>query len=578
METCKKCGKTGKNKMKDGLCKSCRMKVWTCKKCGNPYKSIYERDVCIECEQKATNIVCNVCGRSFKTKRSLANHSRYHDSEYANMMSDKQKGRVFSEETRKKMSESARGRKDSDETKAKKSQVMRDRWSDEDYRRRYHENNAGKKLSESTKAILSDIRKKAWQTEEYRQHQSDALEKLGVSNVFQLQYVKDKIKDKQIERYGGIGYGSDVIREKILLAKRLKRYESLGYAADSISILEDSDKMKSIVGTSTIDIDWLADKLHVWSIDAYRSLERFGMSDQVDKSSMRSTNERKWLKLFIKNGFQFEQQGHPYDGRLRCDFLNEDCKFGVEIDPTYTHSTYGESFFRNVDEDYHYYRSRMAEKNGYEIFHVWDWLDKGKALSLMRSKLHMDENRVSARRCELVSLSVKDANAFFNAYHLQNGLRNGQSKCYGLVYEDALVAAMSFGKPRFNNKYEWECLRYCSKDNWQVYGAMSRLQKAFIEDVKPKSVISYTDFSKSNAGGSEAIGRHLVGYTGPSLIWYDFSSMYRDTLVRAKGANAILGTKYGSREDTGLDNHDIMLAEGFYGVYDCGSKVYELQL
>lgn len=307
METCKKCGKTGKNRMKDGLCKSCRMKVWTCKKCGNSYKSIYERDVCIECEQKNTNIVCNVCGRSFKTKKSLSNHSRYHDSEYTNMMSDKQKGRAFSEETRKKMSESARRRKDSDETKAKKSQIMRDRWSDEDYRRRYHENNAGKKLSESTKAILSDIRKKAWQTEEYRQHQSDALEKLGVSNVFQLQYVKDKIKDKQIERYGGIGYGSDVIRKKILLAKRLKRYESLGYATDSISILEDSDKMKSIVGASTIDIDWLADKLHVWSIDAYRSLERFGMSDQVDKSSMRSTNERKWLKLFIKNGFQFEQ-------------------------------------------------------------------------------------------------------------------------------------------------------------------------------------------------------------------------------------------------------------------------------
>ena len=80
---------------------------------------------------------------------------------------------------------------------------------------------------------------------------------------------------------------------------------------------------------------------------------------------------------------------------------------------------------------------------------------------------------------------------------------------------------MSFSKTRYNKNLlsdtEWEIIRGCPGSNNIVIGGVSRLFTHFIRDYKPTKVFSYCDFNKFSGTSYEAIGMHLIGYTGPDL-------------------------------------------------------------
>lgn len=308
-------------------------------------------------------------------------------------------------------------------------------------------------------------------------------------------------------------------------------------------------------------------------------IHRFGLEDlvKIRNAPLQSQAESDWQSDIENVCGHVERQKAIYGDRRRCDLVV--ASIGIEVNPTYTHSTIApESFRFSVERDYHYRRSRDAEANGYEIIHAWDWIPHDKMLSFIRSKLHADDHRISARKCDLVVVDSKTANRFYEANHIQGGLHSGISVSYALVYDDEIVAMSSYGKSRFDRHHEWEWLRYCSASGWHIYGGAGRMQKAFIHDEDPQSVVTYTDYSRSNGGMDAALGWSFLRYTGPSLVWWNGSRMVRDTSLLRVGADRILGTHYGSVEECGLDNHGIMQMEGYVGVYDCGSKVYELPL
>lgn len=91
------------------------------------------------------------------------------------------------------------------------------------------------------------------------------------------------------------------------------------------------------------------------------------------------------------------------------------------------------------------------------------------------------KEKIFARKCRAEKINggsiVKD---FLNSNHLQGWCVSKID--YGLFYNDELVALMTFGKPRYNKKIDWELLRYCSKIDTQVIGGAGKLLKAFEKD------------------------------------------------------------------------------------------------
>lgn len=502
----------------------------------------------MHCEQSKADIVCDICGRAFSTRKSLSNHRRYHDDAYKQRMSDAQKDRQFSDATRARMSESAKRRKDTEETRRRKSEAIKARWAQPGYKEMYSERNTGKRhLPQWHKDILSKAALERWSDEEFR----------------------EKLKSIYVERYG---VDNPWKAESIIQRMRVNRLEAKGYSKEVLDTLLDKAKFSSLLEQNDGNAYKVANALGVQACDAFSCVRVFNLYDMLSKSM--SGAEQHWQAMFDELGMQFDSQVKLYGDRRKCDFANKDFRIGIEVNPAYTHATFSNSIYGNKDSRYHLQRTLDAKANGWSLFHVWDWQDEQKVLSMIRSKLHMDKHKVSAHKCKVVQLRKSDADKFLEANHLQGTLRYGQKVMLGLMYNDEIVQVATYGTPRYNSKHDWEWLRACTKQNWQVQGGMSKLHNFFVSNWQPHSIMTYTDYSHASGEFNLSLGYEFDGLTSPALVWYNYDKVVRDTLLLKVGADSVLGTHYGPREECGMDNHDIMLAEGFMGVYDCGNARY----
>lgn len=139
----------------------------------------------------------------------------------------------------------------------------------------------------------------------------------------------------------------------------------------------------------------------------------------------------------------------------------------------------------------------------------------------------------------------------------------------GLFHEDTLISVMTFGKPRYNKKYQYELLRYCS--NYHVVGGAEKLFTYFIQHYNPESIISYCDDSKFIGDVYKNLGfTHIATNIGKH--WYNMSTQKHvtDNLLRQRGFDQIFGTSYGK----GTSNEELMLANKFVEIYDAGQSTY----
>ena len=110
----------------------------------------------------------------------------------------------------------------------------------------------------------------------------------------------------------------------------------------------------------------------------------------------------------------------------------------------------------------------------------------------------------------LKEVDVQNEKDFLNENHYQGWVPS--KWCYGLYKDDELIELMSFGKPRYTKKYDFELLRLCTKKGYQVYGGASRLLKHFREE-NMGSILSYCNKDLFNGKVYEALGFKSKGIT-----------------------------------------------------------------
>ena len=135
---------------------------------------------------------------------------------------------------------------------------------------------------------------------------------------------------------------------------------------------------------------------------------------------------------------------------------------------------------------------------------------------------------------------------------------------------------MTFGKPRYNRKFEWELLRLCALPGTSVVGGPSKLFSHFVREYSPKSVLSYCDRSKFTGKVYESIGMTLADEGTPNKHWYSPRKSERmqhvtNNFLLQRGFDQIFGTSYGK----GTINEQLMLERCYLPVYDCGQMRFE---
>lgn len=392
------------------------------------------------------------------------------------------------------------------------------------------------------------------------------LERYGVKNIRELDEINDKIKQTNLERYGAESpFQSDEVREKI------KKTNLEKYGVENV--LSSNEVKEKIKQTNyerygvpyTLQADEVKERIR------QTNLERYGVEYYCETEHARENNKPYKISkinkefsdiltsLNINNDLEFSIGHKSYDIKVDNTL--------IEIDPTFTHNISLPAFSNeHISIDYHLNKTKLANENGFNCIHVFDWDDKDKIINMFLPK-----SILYARQCEVKEISLKEANDFLNLYHLQNGLMK-QDICLGLFYNDNLVEVMTFGKPRYNKNYDYELLRLCTHKDYKVTGGTKKLFKYFLDNYKPNSIISYCDKSKFSGEVYTRLGFTLKGEAKPSRHWYNIKEKKHitDNLLRQRGFDQLFGTNYGK----GTSNDELMLEHNFVEVYDCGQSTY----
>ena len=265
---------------------------------------------------------------------------------------------------------------------------------------------------------------------------------------------------------------------------------------------------------------------------------------------------------------------------MEIDLYLSRYKLGIECNPTSTHNSTKNNWNKDlpgVPQSYHQHKTDFANENDIFIFHLfgYEWAHKRPIMeSMLKNLIGKTPNRIFARNTTIVDVSYNECNEFLNKNHRQGECTS--SVRYGLLYNNELVAVMSFSKPRstIGNKTEdWELLRFCSKLDTNVVGGASKLFKHFVDNHPNQSIVSFSDKARTRGGLYNQLGFKHVRDSEPGYVWVDEKTNIAYSRVRAQKSNIQKLLNDPELDLSKSENYN-MTTHGFVRVFDSGTAVW----
>lgn len=353
----------------------------------------------------------------------------------------------------------------------------------------------------------------------------------GVENVFANKDIIEKLEQTKLNKYGDKHFTNrEKAKQTCLIKYGAETYlGSMTNANLYSNTHECSELYKSCFNNKTALESLISSLEHKTSSalgaalgvpygQALHLLEKHDLISMIDLKDYSSQSERELVEFIGKDLCLTRDRTaiSPYE----IDIYVPSKKIGIEFNGSYWHS----SIYK--DKNYHFNKSKIAEKNGIRLIHIyeheWTTPAQRKKIELMLNiALGRVNNKIYARQCDIRKISNQEAKSLNEQVHLQ-GHRNAQVT-YGLFYKNELVQLMSFSKTKYNRNLKddnsWEIIRGCPGSNNIVVGGVSKLFTHFIRDYSPTKVFSYCDFNKFDGKSYEALGMKFIGYTGPDMKW-----------------------------------------------------------
>jgi len=258
--------------------------------------------------------------------------------------------------------------------------------------------------------------------------------------------------------------------------------------------------------------------------------------------------------------------GIPYEKKKRgilsnnreLDFYIPSKQIAIEVDGIYWHSSAA-----GKTQHYHVDKTNQCEQLGIQLLHFWDQevINKRPLIaSMIRAKIGATD-RFYARKCAVADVPTSVSVAFFNQNHMQG--YTPAARTVGLYYNDKLVCAGSFSRPRFNKKFDWELIRFATVVDTTVVGGLSRI----ISNIEG-TLLSYANRRWSSGAAYRACGFNCVGTTKPT---YYYTRDFRTIESRMKYQKHLLVR---SGHDGSLTESQIMERLGYAKIWDCGQLVF----
>jgi len=227
------------------------------------------------------------------------------------------------------------------------------------------------------------------------------------------------------------------------------------------------------------------------------------------------------------------------------------------------------------------------QKQGCKLIHIFEdeWIEKKEIIK--NKLLHIfniknDKTIIHARKCEILELNSVEKSSFLKEHHI---LGNDRSNIYiGAVHNGELVAVMCFDKNRNLQKKtkegEYELSRFCVKNNYIVSGIASKMLKFFIENYKPKNIISFLDIRWNSDRYNNIYTKlnfKLTKTLKPDFYYMNFKTNRNQRLHKFNFIKPSIKIKFPELYDENKNEWEIMQEAGYDRIWDCGKYKFELK-
>lgn len=386
--------------------------------------------------------------------------------------------------------------------------------------------------------------------------------KFGVEHANQNSEIREKRKNKFIEKYGvDHPWKNADIRRKCVKSREYQNVtdEQLKFLSDRAWLKEqlvDKNKTQQQIGNeigvaqSTVGL--YANQHNIqWSGRSKIQNQVFDFITSVYNGSDIKTN----TKIVLPNH--------------ELDIYIPSLQLAIEVNGVFWH---GE--LNGKDRYYHLNKTLECKKQNIRLIHIMDteWYTQQE---IVKSRLLCAINKVKriyARQCQIRELSTTESRRFFEENHIQGFI--GSKMCYGLIHNNTIVGAMSFGMSRFDKVHSYELLRYCSKNQTTIVGGASKLFKHFIKEYNPKTIVSYCDNRWGTGNLYSNLNFECVNEnTVPNYYYFKRDEVGRTLEIYSR----VKFQKHRLRDklelfDSSKTEWENMIDNGYDRIWDCGSS------
>lgn len=402
-----------------------------------------------------------------------------------------------------------------------------------------------KKKQRATNVAKYGVDNFAKTTEFKDQYTATCMGRYGVTNTSKLQTTKDKINETHQGRYGR------------------KRSSQSHIPTSVIEFKNNAELMRHWFTDLQMPVSEIAEVLGVnHSQLCVHFKENLGID--ITRHSV-STHERQ-LGDFLKSlGIQFHSSDRSVISPKELDFYIPSHNIAIEMDGLAWHTE-----LRGKTKDYHLNKTNECRAKGIRLIHILDieWINRQEIVKSRLRGIFGKNKKIHGRKCTIKPLDSPTATRFFNESHIQGSA--GASVYLGLYFNTELVAAMSFGKPRFAKDHKWELIRFANKLGYSVVGGASKLFNYFVNTYHPETVISYCDLRWNTGSVYSALGFKQTKVAGPGF-WY--TQNYRSLVHRLKLQKYNMSLLL-PNFDPAASAWENAKAHGYDRFWDCGNLVF----
>ena len=444
------------------------------------------------------------------------------------------------------------------------------------------------------------------------------IEKYGTSYPMQNEEIKEKSRFTFQEKYRGIGFGSDVILDKInqtnqvrygtihpsksekikdkIRSTCLSKYGVNNYKQSEQSrkyvmtdptkigeytqFLKDPKKYIECNYDEKITIAKLCQDLGVTDTPIYEILKSHDCSYLIH--SKMSSMEYELLEFFKALNIYTVHNTKKIIPPYELDLYLPDYKLAIECNPTVTHnSSFSDPWNQpRKSPSYHKMKTDMCESKNIQLFHIfgYEWAYRKEIIfSMLRNKLGNCEV-LYGRNTYVCDVSYDECSQFLNCNHRQGNISAPIRLGLRLKSTEELVSVMTFGKIRNtigsrtkdkDNCYELS--RFCNKLNTSVVGGASKIFKYFLHNYDNIiKVISFSDRAHTSGNLYRILGFTEVSRSDPGYVWVDMKTDRCINRVNAQKRNLTKLLNDDSIDIETQSERQIMESHGYARVFDSG--------